>query len=329
MQKEYAKQLLTHYNPYTKTQYCDEPAVAMVEIVNENSLVEAWIAGRLLGKNTQKNPGTWSDIPASYEKDLTQKYNAWLKENVSNSNREAIYKEAGGESDDFVPRLNPNEFAKASELRFHTEAAFYMETEAAFFQNFSDYLKKELNVKAAVIGSSDHNHYKSGYPPPYRQQPSRRHRRTRLLATPQLRRGARRRPSSVHDQKHADGQRSLFFPPSFNFRAPPSPGKPYTVSETNHPYPSEYACEGIPILAAYALLQDWDGIFFYTFSHNPPDKWENRMRGHFDYRPDPMKMVSLAASAMTFLRGDVQAAKQTVRALLLARQRHRESVVNV
>src|SRR5215475_2699222 len=38
LQKEYAKQLLTHYNPYTKTEYRNEPAVAIVELVNENAL---------------------------------------------------------------------------------------------------------------------------------------------------------------------------------------------------------------------------------------------------------------------------------------------------
>src|ERR1043165_3144237 len=41
-------------------------------------------------------------------------------------------------------------------------------------------------------------------------------------------------------------------------------GKPYTVSETNHPFPNEYASEGIPILAAYAAFQDWD-----IFARNP------------------------------------------------------------
>lgn len=31
----------------------------------------------------------------------------------------------------------------------------------------------------------------------------------------------------------------------------PFAGRPYTVSETNYPFPNEYASEGIPILAAY------------------------------------------------------------------------------
>ena len=42
-------------------------------------------------------------------------------------------------------------------------------------------------------------------------------------------------------------------------------GKPYTVSETNHPFPNDWASEGIPILAAYAGFQDWDAIVMYTF----------------------------------------------------------------
>ena len=39
LQKEYARQLLTHRNPYTGNEYRHEPAVAIVELVNENSIV--------------------------------------------------------------------------------------------------------------------------------------------------------------------------------------------------------------------------------------------------------------------------------------------------
>jgi hypothetical protein len=63
LQKIYARQLLTHANPYTGKAYCDEPAVAMVEFLNENSLVEAWSQGRLLGKQTTKPNDSWHDIP--------------------------------------------------------------------------------------------------------------------------------------------------------------------------------------------------------------------------------------------------------------------------
>ncbi|MCL2005278.1 MAG: carbohydrate binding domain-containing protein [Planctomycetaceae bacterium] len=46
LQKKFARDLLTHVNPYTQTAYFEEPAVAMIEISNENSVVEQWAAGR-------------------------------------------------------------------------------------------------------------------------------------------------------------------------------------------------------------------------------------------------------------------------------------------
>ncbi|MDD5351218.1 MAG: cellulase family glycosylhydrolase, partial [Chthoniobacteraceae bacterium] len=47
MQRDYARQLLRHVNPYTHTAYADEPAVALVEINNENGLIEEWNHGAL------------------------------------------------------------------------------------------------------------------------------------------------------------------------------------------------------------------------------------------------------------------------------------------
>ncbi|MGA2498698.1 MAG: hypothetical protein ABSH20_13215, partial [Tepidisphaeraceae bacterium] len=71
LQKQYATALLTHVNPYTGKAYRDEPAVALVEFVNENSLTEAWVQGRLQGKLTAPSSETWHDIPPSYGQELT------------------------------------------------------------------------------------------------------------------------------------------------------------------------------------------------------------------------------------------------------------------
>ncbi|MDR0703383.1 MAG: carbohydrate binding domain-containing protein [Planctomycetaceae bacterium] len=51
-------------------------------------------------------------------------------------------------------------------------------------------------------------------------------------------------------------------------------GKPFTVSEYNHPYPNQYAAEGLPLLAAFGAFQNWDGIFPFAYSHsnNPEPK---------------------------------------------------------
>jgi hypothetical protein len=82
-------------------------------------------------------------------------------------------------------------------------------------------------------------------------------------------------------------------------------GKPYTVSEVNNPFPNDYAGEGIPILAAYGDLQDWDGMFWYTFEPKSDPAWKPYIGDAFDISLDPVKMPELAAGALLFLRGDV------------------------
>ena len=95
--------------------------------------------------------------------------------------------------------------------------------------------------------------------------------------------------------------------------------KPYIVSETNEPFPNDHAAEFIPILAAYGLLQDWDGISFYDYdgtwwrSYWQNEEWRlDRIPHHFEIGLDPVKMPQMAAGALMFLRGDVQPARQTV-----------------
>ena len=311
LQREYARQLLTHRNPYTQSEYRSEPAVALVEFVNENSLVEAWFNGRLLGRNTTKNPGTWTDIPASYAQALTEKYNAWLKGRYPAEVLARWRKEAGAPDDGLVPRLEPPQFAKASADRFHAEAAFYMDVEREYFAAMSRYLRDELAVRPLLAGNSDHGHSRTGYP--------------QLVGTSML----DVVDSHVYWQHpnyrtDAAGKRAGFDIPNTPMASDPFQstivqlsrsavaGKPLTVSEVNHPFPNEYACEGIPILAAYGAFQDWDGVFWYTLGHRDVVSAEPRVAGHFDLASDPVKMCQLAAGALLFLRGDVQTARRTV-----------------
>lgn len=312
LQKEYARQLLTHRNPYTGMEYREDPAVATVEIVNENSLAESWFSGRLRGENTKPFPGTWSDIPPSYGAALDGRYNEWLAFQLDGDAMAALRAEAGAPEGGPVPRLRPEEFAGASDLRFHTEARFYLSIERAYFEDMKAFLKDELGVRAPIVGSSDHNHYRSGYPHltalslldvidghVYWQHPN-----------------YKRDPETGRTVGYTIENTPMVNDPLFStvvqLSRSPMAGMPYTVSETNHPFPNEFACEGIPILAAYAAFHDWDGIYFYTFEHSAPDRWEARIPGHFDIRPDPVKMAGLAVSGLMFHRGDVRPAEKTV-----------------
>jgi len=69
LQKDYTKALLGHYNPYTKKTYANEPAIALIEINNEDSLVYEWSNGTILNKAT----------PNIYKNELKKQWNNWLK----------------------------------------------------------------------------------------------------------------------------------------------------------------------------------------------------------------------------------------------------------
>jgi hypothetical protein len=187
-----------------------------------------------------------------------------------------------------------------------------MDVEREYFTAMRRFLREELAVKQLLVGNSDHGHSRTGYP--------------QLVGTSLLdvvdSHVYWQIPSYVNDP--ATGKRIGFNMPNTPMVSDPLQstvvqlsrsavaGKPFTVSEVNHPFPNEYACEGIPILAAYAALQDWDGVFWYTLGHRNVLSEEARVVKHFDMAPDPVKMCQLAAGALLFLRGDVRAAERTV-----------------
>lgn len=67
-QMRYARDLLHHLNPYTKRRYADEPAVAIVEINNENALYHEWSGGGL------------DEMPDPYSADLQKRWTTFLGE---------------------------------------------------------------------------------------------------------------------------------------------------------------------------------------------------------------------------------------------------------
>lgn len=67
LQKDYARQLLSHRNPHTGLSFAEDPAVAFVEIINEHGLIHSWLDGKV------------DELPEVFRKDLSQQWNAWLK----------------------------------------------------------------------------------------------------------------------------------------------------------------------------------------------------------------------------------------------------------
>lgn len=305
LQHEFTRNFLTHKNPYTGNEYRHEPAIITVEMVNENSLLEAWCKGRLVGSD-DKAGDTWSPIPVSYANELTEQFNAWLKANRPAHQVAAIRKEAGVVEDALIPRLIPDEFTKASALRFHTEAEFLMSVESNYFAGMKRLIRDELGSELLLFGSGDHNDGFAGYA----------HVRNMLPFDVIDGHGYWEHPniSKSISIKNTPMVNDPLDSPFTQFARTPVAGKPFTVSEVNHPFPHKFAAEGYVTLAAYALFQDWDGIVWFTWSRgrlgNPEQGQPSR--DCFELSQDPVKLAQLTAAGLMWHRHDVAKARETI-----------------
>ncbi len=65
--RDFARALLTHVNPYTSRAYNAEPGVCAVEVDNESSLLQLWLDGKL------------DDLPPTYAETLRAGWNDWAR----------------------------------------------------------------------------------------------------------------------------------------------------------------------------------------------------------------------------------------------------------
>jgi hypothetical protein len=77
-------------------------------------------------------------------------------------------------------------------------------------------------------------------------------------------------------------------------------GKPFTVSEYNHPAPLDSQAECLPMIASFAAAQDWDGIWLYTYSHSSDGWYRENLNSYFDIDTNPAKWGFMRAGAAIF-----------------------------
>lgn len=87
-------------------------------------------------------------------------------------------------------------------------------------------------------------------------------------------------------------------------------GKPFTVTEYEHPSPNYHGAESPLLLAAYAGLQDWDGLWLFAYGPGNDMATMGYVRGFFELAQHPTKMANLLLAANLFRRGDVRPAVQ-------------------
>ena len=83
-------------------------------------------------------------------------------------------------------------------------------------------------------------------------------------------------------------------------------GKPFTVSEYNHPAPNDYQAECVPTITAFGAAQDWDGIWLFAYSHRS-DAWDRQyFSSFFDIQANPAKWGFVPAGTAIFREGGIR-----------------------
>ena len=302
LQKEFAEKFLTHYNPYTKLKYIDEPAVAVVEITNENSV--------FYFTNTALTLPVYAD-------ELRARWNQWLAEQYGG--RDGLAKAWTNEKGECAlladedpargsvvlpmkhlyqdPQKAPF-VGERSPARVSAMVRFFFGLERRYYGEMRSHLRK-IGVKVPITGTNQTFCPASVYADAVND----------FVA---------RNNYWCHPNVHAK--------PFFTFRnlavvnsdiaATSNPmaevasssvaGKPMIVPEFNFPWPNEHRAECLPLMAAYACLQDWDGLLFFAYS---PDRKQLEMFGN---QSDPVRWGEFPAAALLFHRQDVAVAKNTI-----------------
>ena len=250
-EREYAKDLLTHVNPYTGLPLTKDPVVAVVELNNEDALFTTYTGGNL------RLPG-WP----------------------------ALADIRGPEMDEKTKR----EF-------YHT----LLKYESDHWNNMRTYLKKELGVMAPVTSTQ------VSYSQPSTFDGMDFYDNHAYWQHPQI--GVFWKQNNISMANDPNGGQLT------SLAARRFAGKPYTISEYNHPYPSFYGAEGQPMLHAYAAYQGWDGVFAYSWNNRINEEPES-MEYFFSYAARTDCLAHFDACAAMFLRGDVEEASETQTAVV-------------
>lgn len=89
--------------------------------------------------------------------------------------------------------------------------------------------------------------------------------------------------------------------------------RPFTVSEYDHPAPSDYVAEMFPVIASFAALQDWDAVYQFCYGRAGESAETTRLNGYFSLAPHPAKLVFVPVAALMLrARTVVPAAAQAI-----------------
>lgn len=318
LQKEYATQYLTHLNPYTGLRYVDDPAVAVVQVMNENSIY--WSIEKEAPSYVAELDARWNGWLRERYTDTKTLDKAWTRldgaqtlkngEDLARGNIGRPFHGSGGQphidwKTDYLGVQSPARYADHIEFLEEIQLAFSMDMRAHLLElgvkcpiNISNHSKGPSDTYAISAGeevtenNGYWNHPMAGHQP----------------------------PCEFHDLQmvSTDPRNTQVHPFKLNLVTRLSldrvKGKPFIVTEWNNCYPTEFSSDAMTMLTAYGALQDWDGLLLYSYSHfSSLDQMKGEcIQGFWNVYNDPSTWGQMGICSAIFQLGYVKAAEKTI-----------------
>jgi len=309
LQEEYARKFLVeHINPYTNLSYANDPAVAMLEIYDENGLFI--------------RRGDWQTLQEPYRSELTAAWNAWLNKKYGTTVK--LHEAWTNASDKCA--LGSKESLEDGTVRLPR-----MTLDAVLDNDFSDPLLAPVRQSDGALFAHD---MQTTY---LRAMMSSLH--TMGMKVPITAVGAQDILPDLMATAEAtdyiginyywdhplwDPGKDWTLPAYFALNNPLSDNpdytfpvtvsfarmqnKPLVVREISYCYPNPYRGVGMIEAASYGALLDLDALILFTFGSND----SLRTIDYFDVHLDPLRWGLISQASRLFLSGAVRPAQKTV-----------------
>lgn len=301
--KAWARELLTRPNPYTGKSLAEDPAVAIVEIINEDSLFfwtfdpEKRIPPEAI-KPLEKQFGDWAAAKyGSIDKALDQ----WGRNphpqspDAPKDGRLGLYQ---------VGFLGGANWAvtQRNTARARDQLEFMARLQRGFYQSATDYLRNDLGVRCAIQASN----WKTADDrvlsevERWTYEPAGVIGRNAYFGSPHE--GEASSYALRNGQTYSDrtGLRGDDAPATIAFEVAHA-GFPQIVTEYGYPMPNAYRAEGAFLAAVYGSLHGTDGIFHFAMDGTGWDQQEQKFS-----LATPVTLGQFPALALAYRRGYIE-----------------------
>ena len=206
-----------------------------------------------------------------------------------------------------IERILYTQSSLYTDQRVRDLSDFYLNLEHTYYENMSDFLKNELGVKVPIVGTN----WNIGAPDMSVQSKLDYIDNHSYWNHPVF-------PNKAWDSydwyidnepmvraKNGGTIPNLFAGVGYL-------GKPFTVSEYNHPFPNRYQSEGVLFLTTYSSFQEVDGIMMFEYSGNSEDWETDFIDGYFSLHRNTAMMALMPSCARAFRNGYISGAKQMI-----------------